>query len=40
VKKYQVPEILRLAIKKNEENSREKNKYVRYKKVWKINERK
>jgi hypothetical protein len=40
VKKYQVPEIARLAIKRDEENSIEKNKDVRYIKVWKIIERK
>ena len=38
--KDQVPEITRLAIKRDEENSIEKKKDVRYKKVWKINERK
>jgi hypothetical protein len=40
VNKEQVPEIARLAIKRDEENSIEKRKYVRYRKVWKINERK
>jgi hypothetical protein len=40
VNKDQVPEIARLAIKQDEENSTEKNKDVRYIKVWKINERK
>jgi hypothetical protein len=40
VNKYQVLEIARLAIKRDEENSTEKKKDVRYKKVWKINERK
>jgi hypothetical protein len=39
VNKYQVPEISRLTIKRDE-NSTEKKKYVRYRKVWKINERK
>ena len=34
----QVPEIARLAIKRDEENSTEKKKDVRYKKVWKITE--
>jgi hypothetical protein len=29
-----------LAIKRDEENSTEKKKYVRYRKVWKISERK
>jgi hypothetical protein len=36
VNKDQVPEIARLAIKPYEENSTEKQKYVRYRKVWKI----
>jgi hypothetical protein len=40
VNKYQVPEIAILTIKRDEENSTEKRKDVRYKKVWKINERK
>jgi hypothetical protein len=40
VKKDQVPKIARLAIKRDEENSLEKKKYVRYKKVFKITERK
>jgi hypothetical protein len=40
VNKYQVPEIARLAIKRDEENSTEKKKDVRYRKVWKITERK
>jgi septal ring factor EnvC (AmiA/AmiB activator) len=40
VNKDQVPEIARLAIKRDEENSTEKNKDVRYRKVWKITERK
>jgi hypothetical protein len=40
VNKDQVPEITRLAIKRDEENSTEKNKDVRYKKVWKITKRK
>jgi hypothetical protein len=38
--KDQVPEIARLAIKRDEENSIEKKKYVIYKKVWKVTERK
>jgi hypothetical protein len=38
VNKYQVPEIARLEIKQDEENSIEKKKYVRYIKVWKITE--
>jgi hypothetical protein len=38
VNKQQVPEIARLAIKQDEENSTEKKKYVRYRKVWKISE--
>jgi hypothetical protein len=40
VNKDQVPEIARLAIKRDEENSIEKKKDVRYRKVWKITERK
>jgi hypothetical protein len=40
VKKDQVPKIARLTIKQDEENSTKKKKYVRYRKVWKINERK
>jgi hypothetical protein len=40
VNKDQVPEIARLAIKRDEENSTEKMKDVRYRKVWKITERK
>jgi hypothetical protein len=40
VNKDQVPEISRLAIKRDEENSTEKKKDVRYIKVWKITERK
>jgi hypothetical protein len=40
VNKDQVPKIARLAIKRDEENSIEKRKYVRYRKVWKITERK
>jgi hypothetical protein len=36
VNKDQVPEITRLAIKRDEENSTEKKKDVRYRKVWKI----
>jgi hypothetical protein len=40
VKKYQLPEIARLAIKRDEENSTEKKKDVRYRKVWKSTERK
>jgi hypothetical protein len=40
VNKDQVPEITRLTIKRDEENSTEKRKDVRYRKVWKINERK
>jgi hypothetical protein len=35
-----IPEIARLAIKRDEENSTKKKKDVRYIKVWKINERK
>jgi hypothetical protein len=38
VNKDQVPEIARLAVKRDEENSTEKTKDVRCKKVWKINE--
>jgi hypothetical protein len=40
VNKYQVPEIARLEIKRDEENSIEKKKDVRYIKVWKTTERK
>jgi hypothetical protein len=40
VNKDQVPEIARLEIKRDEENSTEKKKDVRYRKVWKITERK
>jgi hypothetical protein len=40
VNKDQVPEITRLTIKRDEENSTEKRKVVRYIKVWKITERK
>jgi hypothetical protein len=40
VKKTQVLEIVRLAIKRDEENSTEKKKDVRYIKVWKITKRK
>jgi hypothetical protein len=40
VNKDQVPEIARLEIKRDEENSTEKRKDVRYKKIWKITERK
>jgi hypothetical protein len=40
VNKDQVLEIARLAIKRDEENSIEKKKDVRYRKVWKITERK
>jgi hypothetical protein len=40
VNKEQVPEIARLEIKQDEENSTEKKKDVRYRKVWKIIERK
>jgi hypothetical protein len=40
VNKDQVPEITRLEIKRDEENSTEKRKDVRYRKVWKITERK
>jgi hypothetical protein len=40
VNKDQVPEIARLEIKRDEENYTEKNKYVRYRKVWKITKRK
>ena len=38
VNKDHVPEITRLEIKRDEENSTEKKKYVRYRKVWKITE--
>jgi hypothetical protein len=38
--KDQVPEIARLEIKRDEENSTEKKKDVRYIKVWKITKRK
>jgi hypothetical protein len=38
VNKDQVPEITRLAIKRDEENFTEKKKDVRYRKVWKITE--
>jgi hypothetical protein len=40
VNKDQVPEIERLAIKRDEENYTEKTKDAIYKKVWKIIERK
>jgi hypothetical protein len=40
VNKYQVPEIARLTIRRDEENSIEKKKDVRYRKVWKTTERK
>jgi hypothetical protein len=40
VNKDQVLEIARMEIKRGEENSTEKKKDVRYKKVWKITERK
>jgi hypothetical protein len=40
VNKDQVPEITRLTIKRDEENFTEKKKDVRYRKVWKITERK
>jgi hypothetical protein len=40
VNKDQVPEISRLEIKRDEENSIEKRKDVKYKKIWKITERK
>jgi hypothetical protein len=40
VNKDQVPEIARLEIKRDEEKSTKKNKDVKYRKVWKINERK
>jgi hypothetical protein len=36
VYKDQVPEIARLAMKREEENSTEKKKDVRYRNVWKI----
>jgi hypothetical protein len=38
--KDQVPEISRLEIKRDEENSTKKRKDVRYIKVWKITKRK
>ena len=38
VNKDQVPDIARLTIKQDEENSTEKRKDVRYRKVWKITE--
>jgi hypothetical protein len=40
VNKDKVPEIARLEIKRDKENSTEKKKDVRYRKVWKTNERK
>jgi hypothetical protein len=40
VNKDQVPEITRLEIKRDDKKSTEKRKYVKYRKVWKINERK
>jgi hypothetical protein len=40
VNKDQVPEIAILTIKQDEKNSTEKKKEVRYRKVWKITERK
>jgi hypothetical protein len=40
VNKDQVPEITRLVIKRDEENYIEKNKDVRYRKVWKTTRRK
>ena len=40
MKKDRVPEITRLAIKQDEENSTEKKKDVRYRKIWKKTERK
>jgi hypothetical protein len=40
VNKDQVLEIARLTIKQDEENSTEKRKDVRYRKVWKIAQRK
>jgi len=40
VNKDQVPDIARLTIKRDEENYVEKRKYVRYRKVWKLTERK
>jgi hypothetical protein len=40
VNKDQVPEIARLTIKRDEENSTEKKKDVKYKKFWKRTERK
>ena len=39
VNKDQVPEIARLTIKRDEENSTDKRKDVRYRKVWKITKR-
>ena len=38
MKKYQVLEIARLEIKRDEENSTKKRKDVRYRKIWKITE--
>ena len=40
VNKDQVPEIARLEIKRDKENSTEKKKYVKYRKVCKITKRK
>jgi hypothetical protein len=40
VNKDQVPKIVRLAIKQDEEKSTEKKKDARYRNIWKINERK
>jgi hypothetical protein len=40
VNKDQVLEITRLARKRDEENSIEKNKDVRYKNIWKITKKK
>ena len=40
VNKDQVPEIVILTIKRDEKNYTEKRKDVRYRKVWKITERK
>jgi hypothetical protein len=40
VNKDQVPDIARLTIKRDEENYVEKRKDVRYRKVWKLTERK
>jgi hypothetical protein len=40
VNKNQVPEITRLEIKQDEENSTKKKKDVRYRKLWKTTERK